>query len=119
MTKKKPIIPKDPIKVKRLSDNDINDVLNNLDRVFKRMSKDEKKAVLLQIGKTKIDIEKLDDTTMLRTIKADYMSVLRNIDLDDANSIDPKYRLANEFMTKKDNLTQKKFKEKIQKYKEI
>tara|TARA_R100001443_G_scaffold113463_1_gene128206 strand:- start:4133 stop:4537 length:405 start_codon:yes stop_codon:yes gene_type:complete len=115
----KPIIPNRPIKEKRLSDKDVDDILNTLDRAFKRMSKDEKKAILLHIGQGKVDIEKLDDTTMLRTIKSDYQRVLRNIDMNDVNSIDPKYKIANELMTKKDKLTKTKLKEKVQKYKEI
>lgn len=108
-----------PTKEKRLSDKDVDDILKTLDRAFKRMSKDEKKAILLQIGQSKVDIEKLDDTTMLRALKLDYQRVLRNIDMNDVKSIDPKYKIANELMTKKDKLTKTTLKEKVQKYKEL
>ena len=111
---------KKPVKkVIRLSDKDISEFLISLDTMFKRMSTDEKKAVLLQIGRDKNDIEKLDGDNMLKSIKDEYTKLLPTIDLNDVNTVPTKYKKANEFMTKKDTSTKKELKEKIQKYKEL
>ena len=104
---------------KLLTAQDKIDVLNTLDGLLKSMSRDERKAVLSKIGIAKIDIEKLDDDALIAKVKTEYSNVIGTIDL---NSVDynsktlSKYKVANEFMSRK---KETELKEEIKKYKKL
>tara|TARA_Y100001973_G_C5194410_1_gene333195 strand:+ start:1161 stop:1490 length:330 start_codon:yes stop_codon:yes gene_type:complete len=102
-------------KVLRLSNQDLKDVINTIEFNFKKMDREEKRAVLLELGLSKTKIEGLSDLDMLKSVKDEYENILPKIDLNDFK-VDKKYKTANEFMSRN---KPKKLKEKIQKYKEL
>tara|TARA_R100000664_G_C2755210_1_gene142886 strand:- start:1826 stop:2155 length:330 start_codon:yes stop_codon:yes gene_type:complete len=102
-------------KVLRLSNQDLKDVINTIEFNFKKMDREEKRAVLLELGLSKTKIEGLSDLDMLKSVKDEYENILPKIDFNDFK-VDKKYKTANEFMSRN---KPKKLKEKIQKYKEL
>ena len=102
-------------KVLRLSNQDLKDVINTIEFNFKKMDREEKRAVLLELGLSKTKIEGLSDLDMLKSVKDEYENILPKIDLNDFK-VDKKYKTANEFMSRN---KPKELKEKIQKYKEL
>jgi len=104
---------------KLLTAQDKIDVLNTLDGLLNGMSRDERKAVLNKIGIAKVDIEALDDNGLIAKVKTEYSNVIDKLDLNnvDYDSITlSKYKVANEFMSRKKPT---ELKEEIEKYKNL
>tara|TARA_R100000655_G_scaffold31221_1_gene62663 strand:- start:4279 stop:4602 length:324 start_codon:yes stop_codon:yes gene_type:complete len=99
----------------KLTQKDIADVIKTIEIQFDTMDKDEKKAILKKLGISKNDIEKLDDTGLVNKVKSEYNKVLPNIDLNNF-SLDRKYIIANEYISKKKKTELKK---EIEDYKKL
>tara|TARA_Y100000592_G_C5214697_1_gene196588 strand:+ start:185 stop:499 length:315 start_codon:yes stop_codon:yes gene_type:complete len=84
----------------RLTNTEINNILDTLDFLFNKMTIDEKKAILNKIGISKRDIEALDADNYTTRLKTEYTTVLRNFDKNNPQ-IDAKYKTGCEYMSKK------------------
>ena len=90
-------------------------VLNTLETQFKKMSIDERKAVLKHIGISKTLIESKDEDGMLKELLSSYSTEFDKFDFNNPR-VNPKFKKGAEYISKK---RKEELKTEIKNYKKL